>query len=165
MKEISVLELKKNPFELIGKDWMLVTAEAQGRVNAMTAAWGGMGVMWGKNVVFAVIRPTRYTKELLDASDTFSLAFMDEGYREKLNYFGTVSGRDEDKVAKSGFTVKHDGQTPYFEEAGLVLVCKKLYVQAQDSACFIDKEADKKWYPNKDYHIMYVAEIEKVLAK
>lgn len=165
MIEISVEKLEKTPFELIGKDWMLVTAEMEGRVNAMTASWGGMGVMWGKNVAFVVIRPTRYTKEFVDAAETFSLAFLDENYRKALNYFGTVSGRDEDKIAKTGLTVMHEGETPYFEEAGLVLICRKLYAQQYDPACFIDLESDEKWYPEKDYHTLYIAEIVKALKK
>ena len=39
-----------NPFKMIGKDWMLVTAGDQNGWNTMTASWGFMGVMWGKNV-------------------------------------------------------------------------------------------------------------------
>lgn len=165
MIEFPIEELNKNPFEMIGKDWMLVTAELSGRVNAMTASWGGMGVMWGKNVAFVVIRPTRYTKEFIDASETFSLAFLDESHRKTLGYFGAVSGRDEDKIAKAGLTVMHEGHTPYFEEADTVLICRKLYVQAFDAACFIDREPDERWYPEKDYHTMYIAEIVKALKK
>ena len=31
--------------------------------------------------------------------------------------------------------------------------------------CFDAPENDERWYPEKDYHIMYMAEIEKVLVK
>lgn len=74
--EIKPEEFKESPFQLIGKDSMLITAERDGKVNTMTAGWGGLGVMWGKNVVYAVIRPQRYTKGFVDASDTFSLTFL-----------------------------------------------------------------------------------------
>jgi flavin reductase (DIM6/NTAB) family NADH-FMN oxidoreductase RutF len=63
-KEIIPEQLRKNPFQAIGKDWMLVTAGNKNSVNTMTASWGGLGVMYGKDVVFMVIRPQRYTKEL-----------------------------------------------------------------------------------------------------
>lgn len=157
--------LDKSPFQLIGKDWMLVTAEANGKANTMTASWGGLGVMWGKNVAYVVIRPQRHTKTFIDASDTLSLSFYDESFRKQLGYLGKVSGRDEDKITTSGLTLTHEGETPYFEEANLVLVCKKLYAQAFDPACFIDTEAESKWYPNKDYHTLYIVEVEKVLVK
>ncbi len=75
-KEILAEEIKNNPFGLIGKDWTLITAENEGKVNTMTASWGGLGVMWGKDVAFVVIRPQRYTKEFIDNTDKFSLTFL-----------------------------------------------------------------------------------------
>lgn len=41
----------------------------------MTVSWGGVGVLWGKNVVFIFIRDSRYTKEFLDNGDLFSFVF------------------------------------------------------------------------------------------
>ena len=67
-------EISKNVFDMIGKQWMLVGAAKDGKVNAMTASWGGLGVMWGKNVAFVFIRQTRYTKEFVDNGETFSLS-------------------------------------------------------------------------------------------
>lgn len=164
-KEIKPEELQKNPFTMIGKEWLLVTAEKDGKSNTMTASWGGLGIMWGKNVAFIVIRPQRYTKEFVDSSDTLSLSILDDTYRKTLNYLGSVSGRTEDKIKKSDLTVVHEGETPYFQEANTVLICKKLYAQEYKPECFIDGELDQKWYPNKDYHIMYVVEVEKILTK
>ena len=59
----------------------------------------------------------------------------------------------------------HEDGKPYFEEARLALVCRKLYEQPLDPKCFIDKSCDEKWYPDNDYSVMYVAEVEKVLVK
>ena len=165
MKIIKPEELQKNVFSMIGKEWLLVTAEKDGKVNTMTASWGGLGVMWGKNVAFIVLRPQRYTKEFVDAGETFSLSVLDGEYRKTLNYLGTVSGRDENKVEKSGLTVEHEDGTLYFGEANTALVCRKLYAQPYDPSCFIDKACDERWYPEKDYHTMYIAEIEKVLVR
>lgn len=164
-KEIKPEELNESTFKLIGKDWMLVAAEKDGKVNAMTASWGGLGVLWAKNVAFIFVRPQRYTKEFIDASEGFTLTVFGEDKRKMLNYFGTVSGRDEDKIAKEGLTVAHEDGKPYFEEARLALVCRKLYEQPLDPKCFIDKSCDEKWYPDNDYSVMYVAEVEKVLVK
>lgn len=73
--EIKTTELKENPFDLVGAQWLLVTAAKEdGSCNTMTASWGGLGVMWGKDVAFIVIRPQRYTKEFIDESDTLSLS-------------------------------------------------------------------------------------------
>lgn len=159
-------DFKGNPFEMIGKDWMLVTAEKEGKVNAMTASWGGMGVMWNRNVVYIFVRHSRYTKEFIDSSDTFSLSFYDtEKYRKELSYFGTVSGRDEDKVQKTGFTVQHENEVPYFDEANTVLICKKLSRHPISADGFIGESIDSQYYADKDYHEMYIGEITQILKR
>lgn len=164
-KTLQATELTNNTFEMIGNQWMLVTAKNGDKVNAMTASWGGLGIMWGKNVAFLVIRPQRYTKEFIDASNTLSLSFLGSQYKKTLSYFGTVSGREEDKIAKSGLTVLEKDAVPYFEEAETVLICKKLFAQDWNKDAFLEKELLEKWYPDEDYHTLYVVEIEKVLQK
>ena len=64
--------LEFNPFKKIGSDWAVLTAKADDKVNAMTISWGGVGVLWGKNVVYVFVRDSRYTKEFLDGGDSFS---------------------------------------------------------------------------------------------
>ena len=163
-KEISPLELKDNVFQLIGKDWLLLCAEYGGKANAMTASWGAMGVMWAKNTAFVFIRPTRYTKEFVDKSDHLTISVFGEDRRKMMNYFGTVSGRDEDKIAKAGLTVRHENGCTYFDEARVTMFCRKMYAQPLEQKFFFDKEAAAKWYEG-DYHTMYVVEIEKVLVE
>lgn len=165
MREIAAENINENIFKLIGKDWMLVAAQKDGKTNAMTASWGFAGVMWGKNCLITAIRPQRYTKEFIDGSDTFSITILPDGYRDTLNYFGSVSGRDEDKIAKSGLKVEKCENTPYFAEGKLVLICRKMFAQEIKAESFIDKEALEKWYTNNDLHTLYVAEIVKVLEK
>lgn len=165
-KEINPMELNANAFDVIGKQWLLVTAAKEdGTCNTMTASWGGFGIMWGKNVAYVVIRPQRYTKEFIDASATLSLSVLPEEYRRTLSYLGTVSGRDEDKIAKAELTVKYDGETPYFDESNLVFICEKLFAQPYDPNSFIDKTLIEKNYPNEDYHTLYICEITKVLER
>ena len=165
-KEINVKELQKNPFVMIGDEWMLVTAKKDDQVNTMTASWGGVGIMWGKTVATAYIRPQRYTKTFVDNGDYFTLSFFGGEQKKAMGYLGSVSGKDEpDKVDKTDLHVTEiDGQ-PTFEEAKLVLVCKKLYAQEMKEESFIGTEEIEKWYPNKDYHTMYMAEIVKAYEK
>lgn len=165
-KEIKPLEFQENTFDAIGKQWLLVTAAREdGTCNTMTASWGGLGVMWGKDVAYVVIRPQRYTKEFIDASATLSLSILPESYRKTYSYLGTVSGRDENKIEKSGLTVAHDDKTPYFAEANHVLICKKLFAQPFTPDSFLDPAILEKWYPDKDYHTLYICEIEKILER
>ena len=164
-KEITPEELKENPFQLIGKDWGLVTVNAEDKVNMMTISWGGVGIMWGKPVAFTFIRPQRYTFGLMENEEYYSLSFFDETYRDALKFCGSKSGRDYDKAKETGLTPCYDEKAPYFQEAKLVLICKKMYSQFLNSESIIAVDEVAKWYPENDFHKMYVSEIVKVLTK
>ena len=157
--------LDQNVFSLIGDQWLLITAGTAEACNTMTASWGGLGVIWGAPAATCYIRPQRYTKEFVDREEYFTLTFFPEEYRKALSLCGTKSGREMDKVKKCGFTVKTAScGAPYFEEAELVLVCRKRFAQAMDPNN-ISQEIKEKWYPQKDYHTMYIGEIVEVLKK
>lgn len=164
IKELSATEFTGNVFERIGKQWMLISAGDEVSVNAMTASWGGMGVLWNKNVVYIFVRPQRYTKTLIDTHDHFAISFYPEEMRKMLAYMGKASGAKEDKIAHEGLHVIQD-LAPYFEEAESTLICRKLFSQTIDPEGFYDGNLDRMNYPEKDYHILYVGEIEKVLVK
>lgn len=157
--------LKDNVFSLIGDKWMLITAGTKERCNTMTASWGGLGVIWGAPSATCYIRPQRYTREFVDREEYFTLAFFGEECRRALALCGAKSGRDVDKVKECGFTVEEAAcGAPYFREAELVLVCRKRFAQAMDPDNMPD-DVREKWYPQKDYHIMYIAEIVEALVK
>lgn len=164
-QEISIDSLEFNPFHKIQKEWMLITAGDEKKSNTMTASWGGLGIMWGKNIATAYIRPQRYTKEFVDANEDFTLSFLPEEYRKALSVCGSVSGRDGDKWSASGLHPYYVDGTTAVEEANLIFVCKKQYHQEMKPECFDEKENDTKWYPEKDYHTMYMGEIVKVLRR
>ncbi len=158
-------EITENPFKLIGKDWALVTAGDKKKLNTMTISWGGVGIMWGKPVAFTFIRPQRYTMEFLQKQNYYTMAFFDEQYRAALNFCGTKSGRDHDKIKETNLTTLFtDEGVPYFEEAKLVFVCKKMYAQKLNSESIILKPDIEKWY-NNDYHTMFISEITNVFIK
>lgn len=164
-KRIDPMEINENTFRLIGRDWILVTAGNPGAYNMMTASWGGLGVLWNKNVCFCFIRPTRYTYEFMEKSENFTLSFFGEQYREVLDFCGSKSGRNVDKTAATGITpVSGPSGTVYFEEARLVLVCKKIYYQDLNPDNFIAPDIGKN-YQLKVYHRMYVGEITTCLMK
>ena len=165
LRNIDPKQITKNPFAMIGDQWMLITAGTAESCNTMTASWGGVGVLWQAPVATCYVRPQRYTKQFLDEQEYFTLTFFSEEYREALKLCGTKSGRDVDKVKECGFTVKTAAcGAPYFEEAELVIVCRKRYVQDFDPAA-IPEDVKRKQYPNSDYHTMYIGEIVEALSK
>lgn len=163
-KEISAKQLG-NVFELIGDKWMLVSAKNDEKINMMTASWGGLGVMWFKNIAVTVIRPSRYTYEFVQNSDMFALSFFLDGHRDELKLCGSKSGRDIDKVEATGLTPIVDGDAVYFEQADLVLICKKLYAQPMDKQYFSDEQFAQSCYPDGQEHTAFIGEIVKVLSK
>lgn len=165
-REVSAKDLNMNAFKAIGEDWMLVAAGNEKHTNALTASWGGIGVLWNKNVSFIFIRQSRFTKEFIDAGDSFSLNFFDhEKHAKMLSYMGTVSGRDERKIEKQGLTIMQDCGTPYFAEAKTVIICRKIAKSELLPETFLDSGVDAAFYKDKDYHTMYVGEVIKVLEQ
>ncbi len=162
-KEINATEIKDNLIEAISKEYMLITAGNDQGYNMMTASWGFMGEMWGSDSCMCVVRPQRYTMEFINKSDWFTLSFYGDN-KEIHKICGSKSGRDCDKTALTGLTPIFDGESVYFEEARMVIVCKKQYVQEMKEECFTDKEP-LKWFPNKDFHFSIFGKIEKVLIR
>ena len=157
-------ELEFDPFLKIGKEWALVSAGSKKAANAMTVSWGGVGVLWGKNVAFIFVRDSRYTKEFIDNGSFFSISCFDKAYKDALDYCGTHSGRDEDKIEKAGLTWAYKHSIPYLDEANFVLLCEKLSATKIDEASFISADI-KKWYEDNDFHTMYIGEIIEAMAR
>ncbi|MFC2114631.1 flavin reductase family protein [Bacteroidota bacterium] len=152
-------KLSENPFQLIGKDWFLVTAGKGDTFNTMTAGWGSFGVLWNKPVITTFIRPTRHTFSFAEESDYFSACFFSKSYRKMLNYCGSVSGKDVDKVKESGLTTLFTPNSQaIFAEAYLAFECRKLYYSDILPENFM-QESIFKHYPLQDFHRMYVGEI------
>ena len=157
--KINIAEQSFNPFEKIGKQWMLISAGNANSWNTMTASWGGVGIIWGKPSATCYIRHSRYTMEFVDSNEYFTLTFLKDGHRDALNLLGTKSGRDMDKMHDSGLTpVMVDGQ-PSFAEAELVLVCRKRCKSEIAPEDILQQETLDKWYGDQDYHTMYIGEI------
>lgn len=157
-KKTSVYDLPFNVFEEINKNWMLITAKnPDGKVNTMTASWGMMGEIWGKEAVTVYIRQSRYTKEFVDSQEYFTLSLFD-GYKKELGVLGSKSGRDGDKISEVGFSIEEVDNQPTFSQCKAVLVCKKMY---QDDIAIKDMKEDivKAMYQDGDQHTMYIAEI------
>lgn len=158
-KKVQVEQISDNPFKLIGKDWMLITSGTMNSFNTMTASWGGVGVLWKKNVCFLFVRKSRYTYEFLESNDTVTLSFFSEEYRKALSFCGANSGRDVDKCKETGLIpCPLDKDSVTFEQARLVLNCKKLYYHDITPDNYLDPEIQVN-YSDGDFHRVYVCEI------
>ena len=143
-------------------DWFLLACGdfAAGSYNAMTVAWGGLGVMWNRPIAMVVVRPTRYTYEFMERYPDFTLCRFPVDHRDALQYCGSHSGRDGDKIAAARLTATAARRvgSPVFDEAELAVECRIIYSQDFDPGRFKDPAIERN-YPLKDYHRMYFGEI------
>lgn len=158
-------ELDFNPFNQIGQQWMLIAAGTKEKANAMTASWGGFGVIWGVNAATVYIRQTRYTKEFVDNNHYFTLNFFSEAYRKQLSYFGKFSGRTENKMEVAGMNFAYKNGIPYVDEANQVIICRKLSATDITVDQIFDKKIVEQNYPDDNIHTMYIGEIVMAMAR
>ncbi len=164
-KQIVPGKISGNVFDLIGEDWMLISAGGPENFNTMTASWGTAGILWHLPVAICFIRPQRYTFGFAESSEYYTLSFLEPGNREILQYCGTRSGRDTDKVKETGLIpLTTANGNVYFEQCKLVIECKKLYADRIKEDSFIIPELIGKNYPKKDFHKFYIGEIVSCLV-
>ena len=128
--------------------------------NAMTVGWGSLGVMWGIPFVQVVVRPVRYTYQFMEKYDTFTVCVFSETYAPALHLLGNKSGRKGDKISEAGLTPIASSlvAAPGYDQADLIMECRKIYWDDMEKVHFMDPRLEKK-YPSKDYHRMYYGEI------
>ncbi|MBP7866558.1 MAG: flavin reductase [Acidobacteria bacterium] len=164
-EELRPEDLQMNVFSRIGRDWMLITAGPVEDCNTMTASWGGLGVLWHRNVSFVFVRPVRWTYRFMEKHPVYTLSFFDEEHRGALQLCGSRSGRDTDKIRDAGLTpfpTPENGTG--FTQARLVLECRKLHSQDLDPSRFLDPSILGN-YPDRDFHRLYIGEILNCLTR
>lgn len=160
-------DFNKNVFNEFDKIWPILTCgDNKIGYNSMTVSWGGLGVLWGKNVCFIFVRKSRYTYEFIEKSESVTLSFLSDEYKEAKAIFGSKSGRDIDKFKECGlhatFDIDYNGY--YVCESKYVLKAKKLYCVDIPYES-LPQDIKDKYYSNGDMHRMYVCEIKNYLEK
>lgn len=165
-KQVTADKIPGNIIKLL-TDATLITSGTDDQTNVMTASWGGLGVFWGKPVAFCFLGATRYSITTMDKGDAYTISFYTEAYKDVLQYCGSRTGRDEDKIKGSGLTpIKLPSGATAFTEAWMILECKKMIAQPLSHDAIADKESEvaKRW-AGKDLHKMYIGEILNVWIK
>lgn len=159
-------EFAANLFDLFHRKWFLLTSGCYGtrQFNTMTVSWGFLGEMWMRPTAIAVVRPQRYTLEFMERYDSFTLCAFGESFRKALNLCGSKSGREVNKVEAAGLTAiaSETVASPGFQEAELILECRKVYRGEFRKECFIDKMIPVEFYPARDFHRIFVGEITRI---
>lgn len=160
-------DYSENIFEELQNKFAIVTAgDKTSGFNALTASWGGIGVLWSKKVAFVFIKKNRYTHQFTEKSLAITLSFLPDRYAKAKEIMGTTSGKDVDKWKLSGLHLTYDPDFDgaYVTEADYVFKTKKIY--AIDLAVeSLPEEIKKRYYQTEPEHTMYVCEIKQFLVK
>jgi flavin reductase (DIM6/NTAB) family NADH-FMN oxidoreductase RutF len=160
--EIPVDELLVRAHAIWDEGWFLLTAGdfSERSFNTMTVSWGSFGTIWNRPFAQVVVRPTRHTHRFMERYATFTLCAFPEDCRPALELLGSRSGRDGDKIVAAGLTPIASARipSPGFEEAHLIIECRKIYSDDLRPDRFIDRGIEEH-YPLKDYHRFYFGEI------
>ncbi len=162
--EISPLEIK-NAIDLFDNDWMALAVGKEGDMNAMTISWGEIGQLWGKPVLTVFVSSSRFTHEFMERNGYFTVTAFPEKKRSALQYIGTHSGRDGDKLTAAGLTPEFTVLgNPVFKEANLAVECRIIYKAPfikEDIAPDVAKIYDR----GMGVHTMYIGEIINVWSR
>ena len=165
-QQIAVFDYAQHILQAL-KTGVLLTVKAGETVNTMTIGWGTLGIEWGKPIFTAIVRESRYTKELLDQNPEFTVNIpWEKPVPSILGFCGSRSGRDTDKIKALNLTLQAPQvvSVPAIEELPLTLECKVLYRRKQDLSA-IPGEIQEKFYPQtagaagQDPHTVYFGEI------
>ena len=108
--------------------WVVGTFDKDGEPNVMTASW--VGVCCSKPPCVAVsLRKATYTYGNIMDRKAFTISIPSEEHAREADYFGMVSGKEEDKFAVSGLTPVKSVlvDAPYVNEFPMVIECKLLH--------------------------------------
>lgn len=170
IKEIDVMEHLGEIMKGV-KIGALITTKRGDRINSMTISWGHIGIEWNKLIFIAYIRTSRFTHEMLEESNEFTLNVgTGEKAKKILSYCGTKSGSDVDKIKDLNLTLVDGNKifAPGIKELPLTLECKVIYQQLQDKDA-LGENIKKRFYPenisseyhgsNCDLHTMFYGEV------
>jgi flavin reductase (DIM6/NTAB) family NADH-FMN oxidoreductase RutF len=103
------------------------TYDKSGKPNAMAVAWGGICCSDPPCVAIA-LREATYTYGNIMERKAFTVSIPSEKYIKEADYFGIVSGRNEDKFSAMKLTPVKSVivDAPYVEEFPFILECTLL---------------------------------------
>jgi flavin reductase (DIM6/NTAB) family NADH-FMN oxidoreductase RutF len=164
-KSVNPEVLNENFFKL-DNEWMLVTAGTPENFNTMTASWGTFGILWNKPVAICFVRPQRYTFGFAEKNEIFTLSFFEDQHKEVLNYCGTHSGKNVDKMAITGLKPLDTPEGGIsFEQSRLIIECRKIYADFLKEDNFLRKSVIGQLYSRKDFHKFFIGEITGCFVK
>ncbi len=168
--ETTAAEFDENIFNLVSKDYSVITAGAVPEHNSMIASWGGYGIMFNKPVSWCFLRANRYTLEKMRESQTYTICYFPEAYKSDIMIFGTKSGRDSNKMSEATVTpVSTPDGMPAYKEAKVIVECTLTSVTTVSKSDFYTEEGrnfvQEGFDDAKDWHKLVFGEITHIWVR
>ena len=161
---------KFNIFTLVGKDFYAVTAGKKEHYNSMIGSGGGFGLFFKKPTTWCLFRKDRYTLELIEKEQTYTLSFFPNEYKEQMLFLGRESGRDSKKMNEVDLTsIETPSGDMTFKEAKLIVECRLTAITTPNPDDFYSQESrdyiDEAYKDANDYRKLVFGEITNVWIK
>jgi len=139
---------------------LLATWKEPGKANAMAIGWGMIGSIWSRPIWQVLVRPCRYTFQLLQQEQVFTVNVMPLALDAAVQLCGTVSGANRDKLAEAGLSVVPGTETPapIIKESVIHYECHVVHSNDFLPEAMVP-DIRTGCYPSGDYHHVYWGEI------
>jgi flavin reductase (DIM6/NTAB) family NADH-FMN oxidoreductase RutF len=148
----------------------VITAGKEDHYNSMIGSGGGLGLLFKKPTTWSLLRADRYTLEIIQKEQTYTLSYFPKEYKVQALFLGSESGRDSEKMKEVELT---SVQTPSgdmsFKEARLIIECKLTEITTANPNDFYSQEAkdyiNEAYKEASDYRKLVFGEITHVWVK
>ena len=169
-KTIDAMDISENVFKIFGKDFVVITSGTEADYNSMTAGWGGWGILFEEPTTWIFLRASRYTLEYIKKNKTYTMTSFDEQYRDQVMYFGSSSGRNNDKMKNHKLTAV---STPLgniaYKEARMIVECELTEITTVSPDDFYSEKSRnfvvEGFNDAKDYHKMVFGRISNIWVR
>jgi flavin reductase (DIM6/NTAB) family NADH-FMN oxidoreductase RutF len=139
---------------------LLTSRSPQGRANSMIIGWGLIGSVWGRPIWTVLVRPSRFTYELIEQTGDFTVSVPGPDMEQACKLCGSTSGRDRDKLGQAGLRAvpARKVQSPIIDGCIIQYECRVLHKNDLDPGSLF-QQIKTGSYPNGDFHRTFWGEI------
>ena len=139
---------------------LLASTKRSGESNLMTIGWGVMGMIWRTPKFLVLVRPSRYTYEFIEDSGEFTVNVPTPEMAQFVEFCGTHSGRDVDKLAEFDVatTPGQKVNSITVDDCPIVYECRVAF-KSDIVPEALASEIPPRYYADGDFHRVYFGEI------
>ena len=147
--------------KILGSTGLLLAAGSPVKpTNAMAIGWGTLGIVWGQPMWVVLVRPSRYTYQLIEETGDFTVNVPTPDLADAVAYCGSHSGKNEDKLAKLGLTVLPSQKV----KSGSIVPCPinyecKVLGKSDIVPQMLSEMPQNQYYAQGDYHRVYFGQV------